>query len=158
MERRAFLVGATLGLSGCASTLDRLSIGVITGWEWQNNQKILSVTLTEGHDADRIAITRDEKTETSIWWAEAPPGPGPVEIPLMKVVRCDDREYQTTAFRVIPFRTGPDAAAIEELQITVSETWFDRVEKDKFESAAVAEHECSQYPKETAIPDLVGKG
>lgn len=158
MERRTFLVGAALGLGGCSSALDGLSVGVITDWEWKDNQEMLSVTLAEDHDTDRLAITREEDAETSIWWGKTPSGSGPVEIPLMKVVRCDEREYTTSTFRVIPFRTGPDAAAIEELQVTVSETWFERVEAYEFESEAVAERECSQYPKETAIPDLVGEG
>ena len=158
MDRRTFLVGAALSLGGCASTLDSLSVGVITDWEWRNNQEILSITLSENHDADRLAITREEDAETSIWWDETPPGSGPVEIPLMKVVRCDQREYTTSTFRVIPFRTGDDAAAIEELQVTVSEAWFERVEAYEFDSEATAERECSQYPRETEIPDLVGEG
>lgn len=164
MRRRQLIgVAAATALAGCSTLdpaaelvrdaqeqLDELSSdgpdGVIERIETIENEQRLVVTFQEEHESDFLALVHETDDETILWRDSAPRFAGPIEVPFMKAVSCDDADYPTTTFELVAGTGTTSLGLVEEVTarqpIEVDDRWLDRaaeLEMDQAECMALQE-------------------
>lgn len=143
MLRRAFLAVAVLGGGAFGyqnrDQLDEFDLpeagsqsldGDLDRMEWNGDETVLTVWFEEQHESDFLALVHEYDEETVIWHADAPRFAGPLKIPMLKAVACDDTEYPTRTFELVAGIGTLAFGLVEEntarQTFDVKQGWLDR--------------------------------
>ena len=161
MIRRGFLVGAAATLAGCADAIEDSAIDVngggenneagpalsgdISRVEWANDRTRLEVYFEAEHDAEAVWFSHSADSNI-LYITDAPRFEGPIELPLLDALACDDANYPSLTFEVtaaegrpIPGVT-PDTTG--EAEISLPEGYFDRLSESEYYEGDEAEAYC----------------
>jgi len=139
------LAGCTEAISQNGSEESSTVSGDISRVEWTNDRKWLEVYFDDEHDSDAIWFTHSADS-TILYINDAPRFEGPIEIPILDIIACDDANYPSTSFeltaaegRPLPGHT-PDSTG--EAQISLPEGYLDRLPESEYYEGDEAEAYC----------------
>lgn len=116
MRRRTVLaVLTTAAFAGCTETIeniptdlsdnsgengDRSTVsGDITRLEWSDDETWLEVYFDPEHNTDALWLTHSADS-TILYITGAPRFEGPVDVPLLDSIACDDADYPSATFEI----------------------------------------------------------
>jgi len=164
-DRRQFITGiaamSTVGIAGCADSVEDSPIdmnggkddnevepsvsGDISRVEWANNRTWLEVYFEAEHNAEAVWFTHSADS-TILYITDAPRFEGPIELPVLDAIACDDADYPSLTFEVtaaegrpIPGFT-PDTTG--EAEISLPEGYIDRLSESEYYEGDEAEAYC----------------
>ena len=162
MNRRKVLAAfPTVALAGCTAALEDTPIDVtggdgdnesgamvsgdITRVEWANDQTWLEVYFEAEHDTEAVWFTHSADS-TILYITDAPRFEGPIEIPLLDAIACDDADYPSLTFEVTAAEGrplpgfAPDTTG--EAEVSLPEGYFDRLPESEYYEGDEAEAYC----------------
>lgn len=147
MRRRKVLIALpTVALAGCTEAIEETPIdiplgeeenvvppevsGEISRVEWINDRTWLEVYLNAEHDTEAIWLTHTTDS-TILYITDAPRSEGPIEIPILSAIACDDADYPSTTFEITAAEGRPASGytpeTTGEAEVPLPDGYFDRL-------------------------------
>jgi hypothetical protein len=160
MKRRTLLSAlAAVTLGGCTEAIDGTPIdisdgegneklavsGDISRVEWIDDQKWLEIYFNGEHDTEAVWLTHSADSNI-LYITDAPRFEGPIEIPLLDSIACDDANYPSATFEITAAEGRPlpgfTPETTGEAEIPLPDGYLDRLSESEYYEGDEAEAYC----------------